>query len=153
MLLSQSCPPDSRNVATNRAADVHVQAVFGTAKSHCSCMCSTHKEMLVPANIRCHKGMHAQCPLGCVTQALEPVRGTFDSAAAALSISAPALLEVVDKSLPTAAGLAGAPTRMIVLAVSDAWCHCRAGHDFLHHACMAARWPARHTELMCAAMC
>lgn len=37
------------------------------------------------------------------------MRAALDGAAAALSISAPDLLQVVDKSLPTAAGLAGAP--------------------------------------------
>lgn len=41
-------------------------------------------------------------------QALDAVRVALDAAAAALTIPAPALLEIVDKSLPTAAGLAGA---------------------------------------------
>jgi len=38
------------------------------------------------------------------------VRSALDAAAAALTLPAPALLEIVDKSLPTAAGLAGEPS-------------------------------------------
>ena len=59
----------------------------------------------------------------------------MDSAAAALSISGPALLEVVDKSLPTAAGLAGAPTQALCLQ----WCVAPVGEQDKQHTCTAWR--------------
>jgi len=67
------------------------------------------------------RGQYSRSKPACGAQALEPVRAALNGAAAALSISAPDLLQVVDKSLPTAAGLAGVPP------LPCDHCYCRVG--------------------------